>query len=118
MVPIENLFARLQPAVYLQPIDMEPRGMGLPAAKADIHLEADIHAVEGSKNGFGAGEWIPYLTISYTLVNSDTGEKQEGTFMPGHSVCARVGPDGGGGAGAPRYAGLYGAVYGESGHLH
>jgi uncharacterized protein involved in high-affinity Fe2+ transport len=31
-------------AVYLQPIDMEPRGMGLPAAKADIHLEADIHA--------------------------------------------------------------------------
>ncbi len=38
-------------AVYLQPIDMEPRGMGLPAAKADIHLEADIHAVEGSKNG-------------------------------------------------------------------
>ena len=54
-------------AVYLQPIDMEPRGMGLPAAKADVHLEA---------------EWIPYLTISYTLVNNDTGEKQEGTFMP------------------------------------
>jgi uncharacterized protein involved in high-affinity Fe2+ transport len=23
-----------------------------------------------------------YLTIAYTLVNSDTGEKQEGTFMP------------------------------------
>lgn len=62
-------------AVYLQPIDMEPRGMGLPAAKADVHLEADIHAVEGNKNGFGAGEWIPYLTISYTLVNNDTGEK-------------------------------------------
>ena len=31
-------------AVYLQPVDMEPRGMGLPAAKSDIHLEADIHA--------------------------------------------------------------------------
>ncbi|WP_312982590.1 iron transporter [Atlantibacter sp.] len=69
-------------AVYLQPIDMEPRGMGLPAAKADIHLEADIHAVEGNKNGFGAGEWIPFLTINYTLVNTDTGAKQEGTFMP------------------------------------
>ncbi len=45
-------------AVYLQPIDMEPRGMGLPAAKSDIHLEADIHAVEGERmvlapvNGF------------------------------------------------------------------
>ena len=69
-------------AVYLKPIDMEPRGMGLPAAKSDIHLEADIHAVKGNKNGFGDGEWMPYLTINYTLVNTDTGEKQEGTFMP------------------------------------
>ena len=52
------------------------------AAKSDIHLEADIHAVKGNKNGFGDGEWMPYLTINYTLVNADTGEKQEGTFMP------------------------------------
>jgi uncharacterized protein involved in high-affinity Fe2+ transport len=69
-------------AVYLQPIDMEPRGMGLSAAQSDIHLEADIHAIEGNKNGFGAGEWMAYLTINYTLENKDTGEKQEGTFMP------------------------------------
>jgi hypothetical protein len=69
-------------AVYLQPIEMEPRGMGLPAVKSDVHLEADIHAVQGNKNGFGAGEWIPNLTISYTLVNTDTGDKQDGTFMP------------------------------------
>lgn len=69
-------------AVYLQPIDMEPRGMGLSAKDADIHLEADIHATKGNENGFGEGEWMPYLTISYTLVNTDTGEKQEGTFMP------------------------------------
>ncbi len=62
-------------AVYLQPIDMEPRGMGLPAAKADVHLEADIHAVEGNKNGFGAGEWIPYLTISYTPGQQRHGRK-------------------------------------------
>ena len=58
------------------------RGNRLPAAKSDIHLEADIHAVKGNKNGFGDGEWMPYLTINYTLVNTDTGEKQEGTFMP------------------------------------
>ncbi|EGP01882.1 iron transporter [Pasteurella multocida] len=63
-------------AVYLQPVDMEPRGMGLPAAKSDIH------AIKGNVNGFGEGEWMPYLTINYTLVNTDTGEKQEGTFMP------------------------------------
>ncbi|VGM96625.1 Pathogen-specific membrane antigen [uncultured Avibacterium sp.] len=69
-------------AVYLQPIDMEPRGMGLSAKDSDIHLEADIHATKGNDNGSGEGEWMPYLTISYTLVNTDTGEKQEGTFMP------------------------------------
>ena len=69
-------------AVYLQPIDMEPRGMGLSAAEADVHLEADIHATKGNQNGFGEGEWIPYLTITYTLENLDTKAKQEGTFMP------------------------------------
>lgn len=77
-------------AVYLQPIDMEPRGMGLPAAKSDIHLEADIHAVEGGKNGFGAGEWIPYLTISYTTVNSDTGENRKAPLCRWWRATART----------------------------
>lgn len=31
-------------AVFLQPIEMDPPGMLLSAAKADIHLEADIRA--------------------------------------------------------------------------
>ena len=69
-------------AVYLQPIDMEPRGMGLSAAESDVHLEADIHATKGNQNGFGEGEWMPYLTITYTLENLDTKAKKEGTFMP------------------------------------
>lgn len=69
-------------AVYLQPVDMEPRGMGLSAKQSDIHLEADIHADNGNKNGFGEGEWMPYLTIAYKLTNLDTGATQEGTFMP------------------------------------
>jgi uncharacterized protein involved in high-affinity Fe2+ transport len=69
-------------AVYLEPIDMSPRGMGLSAKNADVHLEADIHALAGNKNGFGAGEWVPYLTISYTLVNDDTHQSQKGSFMP------------------------------------
>ncbi|MDY4594649.1 MAG: iron transporter [[Pasteurella] aerogenes] len=69
-------------AVFLQPIDMEPRGMGLSAKDSDIHLEADIHATKGNKNGFGEGEWMPFLTINYVLVNTDTGEQQEGSFMP------------------------------------
>lgn len=64
-------------AVYLQPVDMEPRGMGLSAKDSDIHLEADIHATKGNKNGFGEGEWMLYLTIAYTLTNTDTGENKK-----------------------------------------
>ncbi|PIE68723.1 MAG: iron transporter [Deltaproteobacteria bacterium] len=69
-------------AVYLQPITMEPRGIDLPASQADIHLEADIHAVKGNPNGFGAGEWVPYLTVAYTLENKDTGKQIGGNLMP------------------------------------
>lgn len=76
-------------AVYLLPIDMEPRGMDLPQSQADIHLEADIHALKGNLNGFGAGEWIPFLKVSYVLVNADTRETKSGTFMP---MVAKDGP--------------------------
>ncbi|HBB18543.1 MAG TPA: iron transporter [Syntrophus sp. (in: bacteria)] len=76
-------------AVYLLPIDMEPRGTDLPASQADIHLEADIHAIPGNKNGFGAGEWVPHLTVSYTLSNLDTGATKKGNFMP---MVAKDGP--------------------------
>jgi uncharacterized protein involved in high-affinity Fe2+ transport len=69
-------------AVYLQPIDMEPKGIDLPASQADVHLEADIHATEGNKNGFGDGEWLPYLLVSYELTNVDTKAVKKGTFMP------------------------------------
>lgn len=70
-------------AVYLAPIEMEPRGIDLAASKADIHLEADIHAIKGNKNGFGEGDWIPYLQVAYKLVNLDTKkEVAKGVFMP------------------------------------
>ncbi|KJG10899.1 membrane protein [Photobacterium kishitanii] len=73
--------------VYLQPITMD---MGkdktmtqLPANKADIHLEADIHAVEENPNGFAEGDWIPYLTIKYSVTKlGDKKEAQSGMFMP------------------------------------
>ncbi len=76
-------------AVYLNAIDMEPRGIDLPASLADIHMEADIHATKGNPNGFGAGEWMPYLTITYVLTNKDTGKVKTGTFMP---MVAKDGP--------------------------
>ncbi|MBS1180139.1 MAG: rane protein [Proteobacteria bacterium] len=54
-------------AVYLQPIEMEPAGMMLAAEKADVHIEADIHATKDNVNGFANGDWMPYLDISFEL---------------------------------------------------
>ncbi len=69
-------------AVYLQAVDMEPKGIDLAPSLADIHLEADIHAIKGNANGFGEGEWIPFLKITYELKNLDNGKTKTGSFMP------------------------------------
>ncbi len=68
--------------VYLQPIEMDPPGMMLAAAASDVHLEADIHATAGNKNGFADGEWAPSLEVSYELVKLDGGQKISGQMMP------------------------------------
>jgi uncharacterized protein involved in high-affinity Fe2+ transport len=67
-------------AVYLQPVEME----GMPASNmnTDIHLETDIHALANNPNGFGLGEWIPYLTITYHLSKKNSTWSSEGTLMP------------------------------------
>ena len=70
-------------AVYLKPVVMEPaQKAGLKADQSDIHLEADISALENNPLGFGVGEFVPYLTVKYKLVHKDSGKTQEGSFMP------------------------------------
>ena len=69
-------------AVYFQPVDMEPLGMGgLPAAKADMHLEADIKAAQDNQLGYEAGSFVPYLTVKYEITK-EGGKTIKGTFMP------------------------------------
>lgn len=70
-------------AVYFQPIDMEPSGMGLKAADASFHLEADIHANEkGAELGYGKGDFVPDLTVNYEIINNANNETVgSGTFM-------------------------------------
>jgi uncharacterized protein involved in high-affinity Fe2+ transport len=75
-------------AVYLQPVEMEPMDHDS-HGPADIHLEADIHATKDNPNGFGPGDWIPYLTISYTLSKPGTDWKGSGTMM---AMVANDGP--------------------------
>ncbi len=74
-------------AVYLQPIEMEPathhgRVLYLTRDKADIHFEADIHALPGNTQGFRDGEWIPGLTVRFVLKHLDSGAEQSGILHP------------------------------------
>tara|TARA_R110001599_G_scaffold51857_1_gene145445 strand:- start:4137 stop:4676 length:540 start_codon:yes stop_codon:yes gene_type:complete len=66
-------------AVYLQPVTMKP-SMGLSAKEADIHLEADIHALENNANGFPPGSWIPDLAIHYELTKKGGKQVISGDF--------------------------------------
>jgi uncharacterized protein involved in high-affinity Fe2+ transport len=67
--------------VYFQPVDMVPASAGLSAAQSDIHIEADISALENNDLGYGAGDFVPNLTVRYELSQA-SGWKAEGTFMP------------------------------------
>lgn len=76
-------------AVYLQPVEMDPAGMMLAAAKSDVHLEADISATENNRNGWQEGSFVPYLSIHYTLRKKGSSEVIEGDF---HPMVANDGP--------------------------
>jgi uncharacterized protein involved in high-affinity Fe2+ transport len=66
--------------VYFQPVDMIPASAGLPADQSDIHIEADISALE-NELGYGVGDFVPNLTVRYEISQA-SGWKIEGTFMP------------------------------------
>lgn len=71
-------------AVYFQPVVMEPiESSGLTKDEASMHIEADISALAGNNLGFGKGDWVPYLTVDYTIANRSDGKVVlEGSFMP------------------------------------
>ncbi|MFQ5684707.1 MAG: iron transporter [Candidatus Binatia bacterium] len=78
-------------AVYVEPaVSQDEYWGGVPREEgAVIHLEADIHATKDNKHGFGAGEWIPYLTVQYRLRHLKTGEEQRGLLW---QMVAKDGP--------------------------
>lgn len=67
--------------VYFQPVDMVPAGKSLPAAEADMHIEADISAADNDL-GYGVGDFVPYLTVKYEIISEDGKTKLAGSFMP------------------------------------
>lgn len=67
-------------AVYLQPVKMEPMVPMMDGA--EVHIEADVRAIKGNTNGFGEGEWIPYLDVTYRLEKIGSDWSKVGHFMP------------------------------------
>ena len=67
--------------VYFQPVEMEP-AMGTPAAESSMHIEADVSAAADNKLGFGAGDFVPGLTVDYSIKDKSGTTVQEGTLMP------------------------------------
>ena len=55
-----------------------------------IHIEADIHSLKDNPAGFAAGEWIPYLEVSYKILDAKSKKVLlSGPFMP---MIAKDGP--------------------------
>src|SRR5271167_2912428 len=52
---------------YLLGIEMAPMIKGMDMSPNAVHLEIDVHATKDDKRGFKEDEWIPNLTISYTI---------------------------------------------------
>ena len=68
-------------AVFFQAVPMTA-GATIKEQKAedyDIHLEADISALENTL-GYELGSWVPYLTVDYKVTDGKE-TKAEGTFM-------------------------------------
>jgi uncharacterized protein involved in high-affinity Fe2+ transport len=77
-----ELFPLNVAGVYFQPVDMLPAGNSLSAAESDMHIEADIAALENNGLGYGAGDFVPNLTVRYEIAQNGSDWKTEGTFMP------------------------------------
>jgi periplasmic iron binding protein len=67
---------------YLLGIVMSPMPKGAAMGPDAVHLEVDVHATKDDKHGFADGEWIPYLTISYTLEKVGSKLKRSGKLLP------------------------------------
>jgi len=66
---------------YLLGIEMAPMTKDMDMGPNAVHVEVDVHAAKGEKHGFKDGEWIPYLTISYSIEKVGTSFKKSGKLL-------------------------------------
>jgi periplasmic iron binding protein len=66
---------------YLLGIEMAPMPKRAAMGPNAVHLEVDVHATKNDKHGFKKDEWIPYLTISYTIEKVGAKFKKTGKLL-------------------------------------
>ena len=71
-----------QPPLAVEGTDAAGRPLFESPAGASLFLAVDVRALKGSKNGFGAGEFVPYLSIAYRARRQDGGEAAQGRLHP------------------------------------
>jgi periplasmic iron binding protein len=69
--------------VQANDMEMAPMPPGMVMSKDSVHLETDVHATADNKYGLANGEWVPYLTITYSLIKQGAPDYKEiGTLLP------------------------------------
>ena len=67
--------------VYFQPVDMAPVESATPKEGSDLHIEVDLTANENPYS-FPVDGWVPYLSIDYTIKDTEGKEVLTGSMMP------------------------------------
>lgn len=77
-----TLRGEIGPAQAMEGADGAGGPVFAPAERAAFFLAVDVRAARGNKNGFGLNEFVPYLTVSYTLKPRAGGEPIHGQLHP------------------------------------
>lgn len=76
------IVAGSQPPLAVQGPEAAGRPLFAPPDGASLFLAVDVRAQKGNKNGFGAGEFVPYLSVSYRARRQDGGDAGQGQLHP------------------------------------
>ena len=74
---------------YIQAVTMDPQDEMCGPVEADIHMTAQIHAEKGNPLGFGEGQWIPNLGVTFEISRRGSAFDVKGTLVP---MVAQGGP--------------------------
>jgi len=77
-----TISAGYEAPLTIEGVDSNGRPLFFSPDKAGLFLAVDARGARGNKNGFGAGEVIPYLSVSYALKRQGGGEVQQGQLHP------------------------------------